>query len=130
MAGGAADLDGRLQIGDEISHINGNSVVNASHREVIGLMGYAAAQGDVVLGICRSVPPPGFYGSPQHQPYQQDGLGVNNSDGPMSGLPRGPREIIVQRPDVQTSFGFVLQSNTLRAGCMICKSLRTLENCV
>ena len=136
MAGGAADLDGRLQIGDEISHINGNSVVNASHREVIGLMGDAAAQGDVVLGIRRkmpmseSVPPPGSYGSPQHQPYQQDGLGVNDSDGPMSGLPRGPREIIVQRPDVQTSFGFVLQSNTLRAGCMICKSLRTLENCV
>ncbi len=56
MAGGAADLDGRLQIGDEISHINGNSVINASHREVIGLMGDAAALGDVVLGIRRKMP--------------------------------------------------------------------------
>ncbi|XP_064400489.1 uncharacterized protein LOC135346702 isoform X2 [Halichondria panicea] len=56
VAGGAADLDGRLQIGDEISHINGNSVINASHREVIGLMGDAAALGDVVLGIRRRMP--------------------------------------------------------------------------
>ncbi len=53
MAGGAADLDGRLQIDDEISHINGNSVINASLREV---MGDAAAQGDVVLGIRRKMP--------------------------------------------------------------------------
>ena len=56
MAGGAADRDGRLQIGDEISHINDNSVINASHREVIGLMGDAAALGDVVLGIRRRMP--------------------------------------------------------------------------
>ncbi len=122
MAGGAADLDGRVQIGDEITHINTYSVVNASHREVIGLMGEAAAQGEVILGIRRkmpmseSVPPPGSYGSPHHQSYQQE-----EPDGPMSGLPRGPRDITVDRPDVQTSFGFVLQSNTLRAGCMICK---------
>ncbi len=122
-------MDGRVQIGDEITHINGYSVVNASHREVISLMGEAAAQGEVILGIRRkmpmsdSVPPPGSYGSPHHQQqYQQDEAGmVEQPDVPMSGLPRGPRDITVQRPDIQTSFGFVLQSNTLRAGCMICE---------
>ena len=59
MEGGAADLDGRLIVGDEITHINGNSVMDASHREVISLMGEAAAQGEVVLGIRRKMPLPG-----------------------------------------------------------------------
>ena len=44
VSGGAADLDGRLMIGDEITHINGRSVLDASHRDVISLMGEAAAQ--------------------------------------------------------------------------------------
>ena len=44
VSGGAADLDGRLLIGDEITHINGRSVLDASHRDVITLMGEAAAQ--------------------------------------------------------------------------------------
>ena len=137
MAGGAADLDGRVQVGDEITHINGHSVVNASHREVISLMGEAAAQGEVVLGIRRkmpmseSVPPPGSYGSP-HQQYRPDGVGVNEPDGPEPlELPKGPREVIVSRPNITTSFGFVLQSNTLRAGCMICEcAMRTQSTCL
>ena len=59
VEGGAADLDGRLIIGDEITHINGVSVMDASHRDVISLMGEAAAQGEVVLGIQRKMPMPG-----------------------------------------------------------------------
>ena len=35
------------------------SVMDASHREVISLMGEAAAQGEVVLGIRRKMPLPG-----------------------------------------------------------------------
>ena len=130
MAGGAADLDGKLQVGDEITHINGHSVVNASHRDVISLMGGAAAQGEVVLGIRRkmpmSVPPPRSYGSPQQQ-YRPDEMGVNELDGPEPLRPlKGPREVVVSRPNITTSFGFVLQSFPLRAGCMICEcALRT-----
>ena len=45
VSGGAADLDGRLIVGDEITHINGRSVLDASHRDVITLMGEATAQG-------------------------------------------------------------------------------------
>ena len=61
VEGGAADLNGRLIAGDKITHINGVSVIDASHREVISLMGEAAAQGEVVLGIRRKMPLPGVH---------------------------------------------------------------------
>ena len=59
VEGGAADLDGRLIVGDEITHVNGVCVIDASHREVISLMGEAAAQGEVVLGVRRKMASPG-----------------------------------------------------------------------
>ena len=60
VPGGAADVDGRLQVGDEITLINGLSVVDAPHQNVIGAMGEAAAQGEVVLKIRRKMPLPGL----------------------------------------------------------------------
>lgn len=59
VPGGAADVDGRLQVGDEITHINGLSVMDAPHQNVISAMGEAAAQGEVVLKIQRKMPIPG-----------------------------------------------------------------------
>ena len=56
VPGGAADVDGRLQMGDEITHVNGHSVMDAFHRDVISAMGEGAAQGEVVLRIQRSIP--------------------------------------------------------------------------
>ena len=56
VPGGAAHLDGRLQVGDEITHINGLNVMNATHRDVIELMGEAGAHGDVALNIRRKLP--------------------------------------------------------------------------
>ena len=53
-------MDGRLIVGDEIIRINGVSVMDASHRDVISLMGDAAAQGEVTLGIRRKSPVPGM----------------------------------------------------------------------
>ena len=35
--------------------------------------------------------------------------------------PQGMRDVVIDRPNLQTSFGFVLQSNTLRPGCVICE---------
>ena len=51
-------MDGRLQVGDEITHISGHSVVDAPLQSV---MGEAAAQGEVVLKIRRKMPIPGAY---------------------------------------------------------------------
>ena len=56
VPGGAAGVDGRLQVGDKITHINGHSIVDALHRDVISAMGEAAAQGEVVLRIQRKMP--------------------------------------------------------------------------
>lgn len=60
MAGGAADLDGRLCTGDEILSVDGQSVMNTSHHHVVQLMGKAATNGSVAIGIRRRIPlPPG-----------------------------------------------------------------------
>ena len=53
VAGGPADLDGRLRRNDEILYIDGISVVGATHRRVISLMGNAALAGEVSLGVRR-----------------------------------------------------------------------------
>lgn len=97
-------------------------------------MGEAAAQGEVVLGIRRkmpvpeSVPPPGSYGG-QHMQHQQQHQGheVPEVEVPPSSLPQGRRDVSIERPNTETSFGFVLQSNTLRAGCMICELIKLLS---
>lgn len=59
VPGGAADLDGRLQVGDEITHINGQLVMDATHHEVIGLMSQAGTLGSVSLRIQRKMPQTG-----------------------------------------------------------------------
>lgn len=56
--GGAADLDGRLCIGDEIAFVDGVNVQKASHQHVISLMQKAGAQGFVSLIVRRH---PGTY---------------------------------------------------------------------
>ena len=59
VPGGAADVDGHLQVGDEITHVNGYSVINVTHQNVVSAMKEAAAQGEVVLNIRRKMPVPG-----------------------------------------------------------------------
>ena len=54
VRGGPADLDGRLQRGDEIHFVDGINVIGAAHRRVISLMGNAALAGEVALGIHRN----------------------------------------------------------------------------
>lgn len=82
---------------------------------------HSLLQGEVVLSIRRKMPsmeamPPPSTGGQQFQD-QQGG----HDDQRYSDLPKGVRDVIINRPNEQTSFGFVLQSNTLRAGCMICE---------
>jgi len=47
-------------VGDEITYINGFSVIDATHLDVISLMMKAAAQGEVVLSVKRKKPVPGL----------------------------------------------------------------------
>ena len=89
-------------------------------------------QGEVVLSIRRkmpsmeSMPPPSTGGGQQqfHPQQQQQGgapLVGGLDDQRFPEAPKGVRDVLINRPNEQTSFGFVLQSNTLRAGCMICE---------
>lgn len=57
VPGGAADVDGRLQENDEITHVDGCSVLNASHHKVVELMTNAALNGRVTLSIKRVLKP-------------------------------------------------------------------------
>lgn len=49
-------MDGRLYTGDEIVSVDGQSVVNTSHHHVVQLMGKAAVNGAVTIGIRRRIP--------------------------------------------------------------------------
>lgn len=53
VPGGAADLDGRIKTHDEIISVDGQIVLNQSHRKVVELMGNAALNGRVALGLRR-----------------------------------------------------------------------------
>ena len=128
-------MDGRLQVGDEITHINGRNVMDATHREVIELMGEAAALGEVRLGVRRKVPPAdvGYPantltsgGHPDN--HFQGGLlteqpPFRSVDKQEFSLARIEREVVVERVSKDQSFGFVLQSNLHRRGCTISKYL-------
>ena len=58
VPGGAADMDGRLRTGDEILCVDGQSVVHTSHHHVVQLMGAAALNGRVTIGVRRWVAAP------------------------------------------------------------------------
>jgi len=53
VPGGAADADGHMNLGDEITYVNGLCVIGASHRKVVQLMTDAAHTGHVTMRIRR-----------------------------------------------------------------------------
>ena len=55
MPDGAADVDGRLFSGDEIVAVDNVNVLNASHHQVVGLMGAAAQNGRVTITVRRRI---------------------------------------------------------------------------
>lgn len=87
--------------------------MDASHKDVIQLIAQAGQVGKVELHVRRKMPWP--VSGPSHVPSHMIDGGEGLEPHP------GPREVVIYRPNTQTSFGFVLQSNTLRTGCMICK---------
>jgi len=57
VPGGAADADGHMNSGDEITYINGLCVLGASHRKVVQLMTDAAHTGHVTMRVRRKARP-------------------------------------------------------------------------
>ena len=68
-------------------------------------------------------------------PNRVGGVGMHSDfstmDDPMSQMMRGPpmgvRDVVINRPTSEKSFGFVLQSNTKRQGCSICEKMKSTE---
>lgn len=50
---GAAERDGRLQVGDELICIDGTSVTGYLHKQVVDLMTNAAKNGHIMITIRR-----------------------------------------------------------------------------
>ena len=53
---------------------------------------------------------------------------MDDSSQMMRGPPMGVRDVVINRPTSEMSFGFVLQSNTKRQGCSICEKNKILGN--
>ncbi|KAG0429834.1 hypothetical protein HPB47_023262 [Ixodes persulcatus] len=101
VPGGAADLDGRLQTGDEIVFVDSQNVLHASHHHVVQLMGSAALNGCVSLGLRRKAR--SLVDSP-HRP--------NNCEVTY------PYNVTVMRHENE-GFGFVIISSVGKAGSTI-----------
>ncbi|XP_048740641.1 membrane-associated guanylate kinase, WW and PDZ domain-containing protein 1-like isoform X3 [Ostrea edulis] len=89
---GSADLDSRLRTGDEITHVDGQTVINSSHHRVVTLMTQAGHRGHVTLGVRRRV----FGGHSEIYPY----------------------DVLVTRRETE-GFGFVIISSISKMGSVI-----------
>ncbi|GFO44038.1 membrane-associated guanylate kinase, ww and pdz domain-containing protein 1 [Plakobranchus ocellatus] len=98
VPGGAADMDGRLRQYDEITHVDGNSVLNASHHRVVQLMTNAALNGRVTLSVRRV-------------------LGPESAES-MSSIPQYPYDVVVSRRENE-GFGFVIISSVNKPGARV-----------
>lgn len=127
VPGGAADLDGRMQTGDEIVSVEGFSVLKAEHRQVVQLINAAAARGQVSLILRRRVfPPPGPQGPIN---YAQMSWPVENTSPAIPTSHAAPLivanphpgptyDVIVQRTESE-GFGFVIISSVNKIGSTI-----------
>lgn len=112
VPGGAADLDGRLQSGDQILYIDGQSVTGASHEKVVSLMSNAGHIGRVSLGIRRIVPlAPRESSSPTHSRSSQSTIISSPVDARST-------EVVLTRHESE-GFGFVVLSSQMKSGTTI-----------
>ncbi|XP_056000645.1 membrane-associated guanylate kinase, WW and PDZ domain-containing protein 1-like isoform X14 [Ostrea edulis] len=99
---GSADLDSRLRTGDEITHVDGQTVINSSHHRVVTLMTQAGHRGHVTLGVRRRV----FGGHSEIYPY----------------------DVLVTRRETE-GFGFVIISSISKMGSVIGECIgKIIEN--
>ncbi|XP_022651870.1 uncharacterized protein LOC111246474 isoform X2 [Varroa destructor] len=101
VPGGAADVDGSIQTGDEILSVDGHSVANASHHHVVQLIGAASISGQVTLGLRRRI------------------SNLHNTSGQSELTPATyTYNVIVERTENE-GFGFVIISSVGRSGSTI-----------
>lgn len=119
MSGGAADVDGRIRLGDEIISVDGISVLKASHRQVVQLMNAAASRGQVNLLLRRRIYSPAI-GAPYVNcaPWPSDNQMVPGPHIPAIPPFGQTYDVTVQRQENE-GFGFVIISSVNKAGSTI-----------
>ncbi|KAL1493343.1 hypothetical protein ABEB36_011415 [Hypothenemus hampei] len=111
VPGGAADLDGRMQTGDEIASVEGFSVLKAEHRQVVQLINAAAARGQVSLILRRRVFPVNYWPPENSSPAAVPLVSPNPHPG-------STYDVTVQRTESE-GFGFVIISSVNKIGSTI-----------
>ena len=53
VPGGSADVDSRIQPGDDILYVDNQNVIGSSHHKVVQIMGAASNKGQVALVLKR-----------------------------------------------------------------------------
>uniref|UniRef100_H2ZDG7 Membrane associated guanylate kinase, WW and PDZ domain containing 3b n=1 Tax=Ciona savignyi TaxID=51511 RepID=H2ZDG7_CIOSA len=94
VKGGAADREGTLRTGDELLTVDGKKVTRIGHNQVIALMGNAARNAVVQLGIRRKETSTGRSRGPPNPPPQDN----------------QPFDIVIHRREHE-GFGFVIISS-------------------
>uniref|UniRef100_H2ZDG5 PDZ domain-containing protein n=1 Tax=Ciona savignyi TaxID=51511 RepID=H2ZDG5_CIOSA len=111
VKGGAADREGTLRTGDELLTVDGKKVTRIGHNQVIALMGNAARNAVVQLGIRRKETSTGRWNS--RGPHLNPRVSSRpSSRGPPNPPPQDnqPFDIVIHRREHE-GFGFVIISS-------------------
>ncbi|XP_076824351.1 membrane-associated guanylate kinase, WW and PDZ domain-containing protein 3-like isoform X2 [Clavelina lepadiformis] len=113
VAKGAADKEGTLRTGDELLTVDGQKVTRMGHNQVIALMGNAARNAVVKLGIRRRVGATQMMNRPSRGPMSRQINSRPSSRGPGGPVPVNSSrifDIVIHRREHE-GFGFVIISS-------------------
>ncbi|KAL7673103.1 hypothetical protein ACOME3_007975 [Neoechinorhynchus agilis] len=102
----AAEMDGRLNVGDEIVEIDGFPVVNASHARVVDLILQSRHRGVLNLTVRR------LRSTFSYQPSNESGHNGFQSS-------RYPLNVTLRKASLHESFGFVILSSLHKCSSVI-----------
>jgi len=112
-----AEVDGRLQIDDEIIKIDGHSTIRATHEKVVQLMQRAKEKQHVCLIVRRYL-----YPNNKTNSFRQTNQNSRNDSHRKSSANNEIRYVTLQKTDENQSFGFVIISSQNKAGSMVGKN--------
>ncbi|KAK2150489.1 hypothetical protein LSH36_403g02016 [Paralvinella palmiformis] len=99
--GGAADLDNRIKVGDQIIEINGYNTNNMTHSEAINLI--ASGGSTVKLLVKRTGKPPPAVAASSTAPGGQAVRPPSSNPSPLPSMPNGPIRALGQGSPNQAS---------------------------
>lgn len=107
ITGGAADLDGRMRVGDQIIEIDGETTMAMQHKQAVELIRQASTVGAVKLTLLRHRSPP---------PIIEENFGQLRRNGSASAIyaARVPYDVKLIKMENETDFGCTIVSHKYR----------------